>query len=112
MAKVVITDSLSKRIYKTFKDDSQTVLELLATLKNNPKKGKPVGQVSGIVIKEMKYKVHHFYCIMDGHQVKFFKEEELKDLLIKFVAMSDKNTPQKVIDEIKNILKKLGPEGF
>ena len=38
--------------------------------------------------------------------------EELKDLMIKFVRMSDKKTQQKVIDEIKEILRKFGEQGF
>ena len=37
---------------------------------------------------------------------------DLKDLLIKFVRMSDKKTQQKTIDEIKAILRTFGEEGF
>ena len=43
---------------------------------------------------------------------KVFSKEELIDLLIRFVRMSDKKSQQKVIDEIKIFLKKFGEEGF
>ena len=81
-------------------------------LKDNPKKGKEVGCVGGIVIKEIRYKVYRFYFITDGYKVKFLKNEELNDLLIKFVRMSDKDTQQKTIDEIKNVLRNLGSDGL
>ena len=40
------------------------------------------------------------------------KREELSDLMIKFVRMSDKKNQQKVIEEIKDVLRKIGEEGF
>jgi hypothetical protein len=39
-------------------------------------------------------------------------QEKLADLLIRFVRMSDKKEQQKTIDEIREILIKIGPEGF
>jgi hypothetical protein len=81
-------------------------------LEENPHKGKPVGQVSGIVIKEIKYENYRFYFITDGFKIKMLQKEELNDLLIKFVRMSDKKDQQKVIDEIKKILRNIGDEGF
>src|SRR3989338_267629 len=112
MAKVVITRDLENEIDKKFKGESITVLGLLNELKENPKKGKEVGCVGGIVIKEIRYKVYRFYFISDGYKIKFLKSEELRDLLIKFVRMSDKDTQQKVIDGIKGVLRSLGQEGF
>ena len=38
--------------------------------------------------------------------------EDLTDLLIKFVRMSNKKEQQKTIDEIKQVLKRLGEGGF
>lgn len=76
------------------------------------KKGKEVGCVGSILIKEIKYKNYRFYFVTDGYKVKFLKTEELTDLLIRFVRMSIKKDQQKVIDEIKYILRKLGSEGF
>ena len=81
-------------------------------LEENPKKGKPVGQVSGIVVKELKYENYRFYFITDGFKIKMLQKEELDDLLIKFVRMSDKKSQQKTIDEIKHILRSVGEEGF
>ena len=112
MAKVVITTELEEEINKRFKGESVKIFELIYDLKENPKKGKEVGCVGGIVIKEIRYKVYRFYFITDGYKIKFLKSEELTDLLIKFVRMSDKDTQQKVINEIKNILRALGGEGF
>lgn len=108
MAKVIITKFLTRQINKRFKQESIKIFELFSTLKENPKKGKVVGQIGGIVIKELKYKSYRFYFITDGYKVKFLKVEELTDLLIKFVRMSDKDQQQKVIDDIKDVLRKLG----
>ncbi len=112
MAKVKITDSLFDEIEKKFKGESHEIIDLLETLEENPKKGKVVGQVAGIVIKELKYKSFRFYFIADGFKLKIFSNEELVDLLIMFVRMSDKKSQQKTINEIRNILKKIGPRGF
>lgn len=112
MAKVVITNSLEKEINKKFKSESITIFELLYSLKENPKKGKPIGQVGGILIKELKYNKYRFYCITDGFKLKVLSTEELNDLLIKFVRMSNKKDQQKVINEIKTILREVGKEGL
>ncbi len=112
MAKVIVTKYLVEEIHKKFKGESVEVFELINTLRDNPKKGKPVGNVSGIVIKEIRYKSFRFYFITDGFKVKMLDERELNDLLIKFVRMSDKKDQQKVIDEIKIILRRLGEDGF
>jgi len=112
MAKVLITPPLFEKIRKTFKGDANKIIDLLETLEDNPKKGKEVGCVGGIVIKEIRYKVYRFYFISDGYKIKFLKSDELTDLLIKFVRLSDKDTQQKVINEIKDVLRSLGREGF
>jgi hypothetical protein len=112
MAEVIITAQLEEEINKTFKGESVEIFQLLKTLEENPKKGKEVGVIGKIVIKEMKYNKFRFYFITDGYKVKFLKTEELKDLLIKFVRMSEKKDQQKTIDEIKTVLRGLGSEGF
>ena len=112
MAKVQIVKSLLEEIMKRFKGESYEIIDLLETLEKDPKKGKAVGQVAGVVIKELKYKGFRFYFITDGYKIKVLAVNELNDLLIKFVRMSDKKTQQKTIDEIKDILRKLGEEGF
>lgn len=112
MAKVQITNSLFNEIEKKFKGEAQKIVDLMETLEANPHKGKPLGQVEGIVIKELKYESLRFYFITDGHILKFGTESELATLLIKFVRMSNKKDQQKTINEIKNILKSLGFKGF
>ena len=112
MAKVIITTRLEKEIYKFFRKDSIKVFELLYTLKDYPKKGKEVGVIGNIVVKELKYRKFRFYFIADRYKIKFLKTEELKNLIIKFVRMSDKKEQKKVINEIKHVLKMLGEEGF
>ncbi len=112
MAKVIITNDLEKQINKVFKKESIEILSLLLTLEENPKKGKEVGVVGKIVVKELKYNKFRFNFITDMFKVKFLSVEELKDLLIKFVRMPEKKDQQKTIAEIKHILKNLGQEGF
>ena len=112
MAKVVISESLKDEILKKFKQESKKIFHLMYSLEENPKKGKPIGQVGGILIKELKYGSFRFYFISDSFKLKILNTEELSDLLIKFVKMSDKDDQQKIINEIKELLKKLGQEGF
>lgn len=113
MAIVRITEELEEEINKKFKKKSIEVFELLYSLEENPKKGRPLGNVGNILIKEIRYdKGFRFYFITNGYKLKILKSEELKDLLIKFVRMSDKKSQQKTINEIKDTLRKLGESGF
>ncbi|MEK6964386.1 MAG: hypothetical protein AABX70_08240 [Nanoarchaeota archaeon] len=112
MARVILTPELEQEIDKQFKEDSVNVFKLLLTLENNPKKGKALCHVGSIVLKELKYKSYRFYFITNGYKVKFLKPEQLKDLLIKFIRMSDKKTQSNVISEIKVMLRRLGNQGF
>jgi len=112
MARVIVTKSLEDKINKKFKKESIEIFELMYSLRDSPKKGKVVGHVGKIIIKELKYKSYRFYFITDGYKIKVFDVEELSDLLIKFVRMSDKKTQQKVIDEIKVVLRRFGEERF
>src|SRR3989338_5541661 len=112
MAKVSIAEGLKNDILKKFKEESKIIFRQMYSLENNPHKGKLLGSVGGIVIKEIKYKNFRFYFITDGHKLKIMDVSKLSDLLIRFVRMSDKNSQQKTIDEIKRILKSLGEAGF
>lgn len=112
MAKVIITEHLKEEVYKQFKTKSTEIFELMYSLQDNPHKGKPLGSLGSVVIKEIRYENYRFYFITNGFKIKMLKKEELSELIIKFVRMSDKKTQQKTIDEIKNILRKLGEEGF
>ena len=112
MAKIIIVESLEHEILKKFKEGSEEIFNLIYTLKENSRKGKELGQVSGIVIKELRYKSFRFHFITDGYRLKFMQKEDLDNLLIRFVRMSDKKSQQKTIDEIKVILRSLGERGF
>ena len=112
MAKVIITKKLGEEINKKFKGESVKIFDLMRSLEESPHKGKIVGQVSGIVIKEIRYGSFRFYFITDGFKIKLLGKDELENLLIKFVKMSDKKTQQKVINEIKYVLRNFGEDNF
>jgi len=112
MAEVIFSGELEEEINQKFKGESVEIFKLLYSLEENPKKGKIVGQVSGIVIKELRYNSFRFYFITDGFKIKVLDLDSLKNLIIKFVRMSDKKTQQKTIEEIKDVLRKLGEDGF
>ena len=112
MAKVMISETLKDEILKKFREESKKIFKQMYSLEKNPKKGKLLGNVGGIVIKEIRYKKYRFYFVTDGYKLKIMGESDLKDLLIKFVRMSDKKSQQKVINEIREILRKFGKEGF
>jgi len=112
MAKVMITVSLKEEILRKFKALSKKIFLQMKLLEKKPHKGKALGHVAEIVIKEVKYEKHRFYFITDGRILKFGTEEEIAGLLIKFVRLSDKKNQQKVINEIKGILKSFGFDRF
>lgn len=112
MANVVIVRSLFEEIERKFKQESSQVFDFIETVANNPKKGKALGHVGPIVIKELRYRSFRFYFITDGHTLKAGSAEDIANLLIKFVRMSDKKEQQTVIDEIRAILTSLGFDGF
>ena len=112
MAKVKIVPGLFKEIQDKFKGEAHKIIDLLETLETNPHKGKLLGNIGGIAIKELRYKGFRFYFITDGFKLKAMDELTLVNLLIKFVRMSDKKSQQKAIDEIKDILRKFGDRGF
>ena len=112
MAEVIITALLEAEINKKFKKESIKIFSLLHTVGDNPYKGKEVGVIGKILIKDIKYNKFRFYFITDGYKIKVLKAQELKDLIIKFVRMSEKKDQQETIEEIKKILRSFGEEGF
>jgi len=112
MVKVEIVRSLFEEIQKKFKGEAHEVIDLMESLENNPHKGKLLGNVGGILIKELRYKSFRFYFITDGYKLKIMNESNLIDLLIRFVRMSNKKEQQQTIDEIRKILLYFGPDGF
>ena len=113
MARVIITKALFLSIKKKFsRVEAKQILDSFETAGKNPHKGKAFGNVAGIVIKELKRQKHRFYFITDGHVLKAGTEDELANLLIKFVSMSEKKDQQKIVEGIKSVLKSIGFEGF
>jgi len=112
MVHIEIVEGLFEEIEKKFKREASKIYDLIGTLKENPQKGKPLGSVGGILIKELKYKGFRFYFITDGFKLKCMEEKELIDLLFRFVRMSDKKHQRETILEIKKILQTIGSKGF
>lgn len=113
MIRVSITASLVKEIGKTFgRAEALTVLDRIESLAEQPRKGKILGTINNILIKELKYKKYRFYFLVDGEQLRFLDKNMLVDLLIRFVRMSDKKKQQRTIEEIKQLLVVIGPAGF
>lgn len=107
MIKIIILNSLRNDIYKVFKKDSLKIYSLISELEQNPKKGKILGHAGNMDIREIRYKTYRFYFIVDGHKLILFDKGKIEELLIRFVRMSKKNNQQKVIDEIKLMLKRI-----
>lgn len=112
MAKVIITENLKKDVFKIFKDQSTEIFLLMRSLEDNPKKGKEITAIGSTLLCEIRYKKFRFYYITIGYKIKFLQVEELNDTLIKFVRMSEKTNQQKVIEEIKYVLRNIGEGGF
>lgn len=113
MVIVEIVEGLISQIKKKFnKIEANKILDLIESAKTNPKKGKLLGQVGGIIIKELKYKSFRIYFIADGFKLKFLSSEQLEDILLRFIRMSNKKYQQETINEIKEILIKKGTKGF
>ena len=105
--KIIILNRLRNDIFKTFKKDALKVYSLIEELNQNPNKGKILGHVGSISIRELKYKSFRFYFILDAYKLSLFNNSELKELLVKFIEMSKKNNQKKMIQEIRFILSNL-----
>ena len=90
MAQVTILESLKEDILKKFKEESKIIFKQMYSLGENPYKGKALGNVAGIIIKELRYNNFRFYFVTDGYKLQIMDKEKLTDLLIRFVRMSDK----------------------
>ncbi len=112
MVKVEIDENLKNEILKKFKQESKTIFRQMQSLEENPHKGKSLGAVGGVVIKEIKYGSFRFYFITDGFKLRIMDQSRLTDLLIRFVRMSDKKDQQKTINEIKKVLLNIGLSDF
>lgn len=103
--KIHVKKELREQIYKTFKEDSKKIYKLIRSLEENPNKGKKLGIVAGISIREIKYKTFRIYFLLEKNELYLFNKKEIQELLIKFIEMSKKNDQEKTIEEIKLLLK-------
>jgi len=112
MVEVRITLALREQVFRIFKEQSYEIFDRFKSLEQQPQKGKAVGHVDNIVIKELKDGKYRFYFITDGHILKFGSPEEIAQLLIKFVRMSEKKDQPQIIAEVKRILQSMGFDGL
>lgn len=113
MVIVKISKSLIKELIKRFpKEKAHKAIDLMESLKKDPHKGKLLGVVGAISIKELKFEGFRFYFIFDGYALQTFDEKKIVNLLFQFVRMSNKKEQQKTINQIKEVLKKIGTSGF
>ena len=94
---------LKKHISKT---EAKTLVKKLA--ETTPSDGDFVALIANIVIRERRLKTFRFYFITDDTRKHVVTKEELKEFLIKFVALSKKNNQQEVIDKLRSDLKQFG----
>jgi|SRR3989339_113297 len=109
---VSIALSLKEEVFKKFKQESKDIFKQMYSLKDSPNKGKLLGNVGGILIKELRYNSFRFYFITDGYKLKLMNQSEIEDILIRFVRMSDKKDQQETINEIREVLREVGEQGF
>lgn len=107
MVIVQFTEGFEKELKKYLnKAEATTVVKNLA--KTQPTDGDYVALVANILLKERKIKSFRFYFVQDNKQIQFLSKEELKNRILKFIAISKKNNQQDVIDKLKDDLKKFG----
>ncbi|MFP4656119.1 MAG: hypothetical protein ACLFNK_00900 [Candidatus Woesearchaeota archaeon] len=107
MIRIIVLNSLRNEILKNLKQEATKVYSLIDQLKENPNKGKTLGNVGGILIKELRFKSFRFYFVVDGNELALFNKGKLEDLLIKFIEMSKKNNQQSTIERIRKILEEI-----
>jgi len=107
MIKIVILNSLRDELFKAFKKYSLKVYSLIEELKESPNKGKVLGHIGNISIRELKYKHFRSYFILDGCKLNIFNRNKIEELLIKFIKMSKKHNQKKTIGEMRIILKNI-----
>ena len=104
---VLFTKNFLKGLKKHFnKEEAKSLVKKLENTSSTD--GKFIALVKNIVIKELKKGSFRFYFVQDKNNFQIMTEEDLKNAILKFVALSKKNNQQKVIDKLKEDLKKSG----
>jgi hypothetical protein len=85
---------------------------LLESLEISSNKGKLLGQIGAIQIKEVKYNSFRFYFILEGYLLRVLDDKGFLNLLIRFLYMSNKKNQQEKIEQIKDFLRKFGKDAL
>ncbi len=110
MVHIIVTKKLEKEIIKHLsKKEADNAFLFMASLEENLFRGDLLTSVGSVILKELKYKNFRFYFIHSANLFKLLSEEELKQELLKFVAMSRKGKEQQqIIDRVKREIKSFG----
>ncbi|MCF7799230.1 hypothetical protein K9M74_04990 [Candidatus Woesearchaeota archaeon] len=85
------------------KIEAKSIVKKLA--KTSPSDGDFVALMANIIIREKRMNSFRFYFITQDKKKHIITKDELKDFIIKFVALSKKNNQQEVINKLKEDLK-------
>ena len=88
------------------KSEARVIVKKLS--QTSPSEGDFVALIANIVIREKRIKTFRFYFIIRDNQKHVITKQELKEFIIKFVALSKKNNQQQVIDKLKDDLRQVG----
>lgn len=88
------------------KQEARKIVRRLA--KTTPSDGDFVALVSHIVIREKRHGSFRFYLIISDEKKHIITRDELKEFLIKFVALSKKDNQQQVIDKLRDDIRRCG----
>lgn len=114
MVKIYVTKRLEKDINKRLSPYGADQLFLqMYSLRDNPHKGDVLTNIGNLLIKELKYKKFRVYFIQSKNTIRVVSADDLRDDIIKFVALSQKGKEQqKTIDRVKNDLLDKGFDWF
>ena len=106
---VTFTESFLKKLVRaTSKKEAKTILEDLDKTKVTD--GKFITLIKNVMIRERKLKSFRFYFVHQYDTFEIMTEEEIKDRILKFVALSKKNNQDDVIQKLKKDLLENGFE--
>jgi len=104
---VRFTDAFEKELKKQCsKAVARKIVEKLRVTK--PTDGDHIALVTGVLLKERRINTFRFYFIQHNTRLEYLSEEELKNHVLQFIALSKKNNQQAVIDKLKDDLEKAG----
>lgn len=108
MVKVIIENSLVKKLEKKFnKKELKELKKLFLSLQENPFQGDILYAFGNFVLKEKKYKTFRFYFLHSKKLLIIKDMNSLKEEIIRFIEMSKKNNQQRIINKLKEMMKKI-----